>query len=145
MSPVTRRAAVNLLTLLGAWWLAQYLSFWVTVALIPISNRLIYEGDPGVVIMHVWLALPLALMAAVAAPVVLLLSDMKRKGILVAILAGLFVYSQFSRAAHDWTTAKDTFDRLGAVIEDVTPALACAVAGVYWLRRGHTTRSPEKT
>jgi hypothetical protein len=75
-----RRFAASLLMLIGVWWLARYLAFWIAVALIPISNRLIYEGDAGVVLMHVWLALPLTVTAASAAAVALTLSDMEGKG-----------------------------------------------------------------
>ena len=132
---MTRRVAASLLILLGAWWLASYLSFWITVALIPINNRLIYEGDAGVILMRFWMALPLATAAAMASPVVLTLTDVRRKDVLLAILTALMLYSGFSRVHHEWTTLRETIDRIGTVIQGVTPALACAAVGVYWLRR----------
>jgi hypothetical protein len=44
---VSRRIAADVLMVIGAWYSASYLSFWLTVALIPINNRLVYEGSIG--------------------------------------------------------------------------------------------------
>ena len=77
--------------IIGVWYSAVYLSFWLTVALIPINNRFVYEGDTGTLLMHLWFALPLALMAAIAAVVLVAVSDVRGKGIPGNVLVA-FVY-----------------------------------------------------
>jgi hypothetical protein len=136
-----RRVIANALMVLGAWYAASYLAYWLTIALIPINNRLIYDGDTGVVIMHVWSAFPLAVMAGLAVVALLWVSDVARKGILLVVITCLFLYSGFGRSRRVWGTAGETIDRAGAVVEGVTPAAVCLLVGVYSLRRMSSGRS----
>ena len=130
-----RRVIANALMVLGAWYAAMYLAYWVTVALIPISNRLIYDGDSGLVIMHVWSAFPLAVMAGLAVVALLWTSEFERKGVLLVVITCLFLYSGSVRVQRVWGTAGGAIDRVGAVVEGVTPAAVCLLVGVYSLRR----------
>ena len=130
---MTRRIAANVLMVIGAWYSALYLSFWLRIALIPINNRLIYEGDIGTLLMHLWLALPLAAMAATAVVILLAVSDARRKEVLIVILACLLLYSGFVRVAG--AAGTETIDHVGTVVERATPAIACLLVGLYVSRR----------
>lgn len=133
---MTRRIMANVLMVIGAWYGAVYLSYWLTIALIPINNRLVYEGDTGVLLMSVWSALPLAAMAGIAVFVLLGASEVKRKGLLIVILAGLFLYSGSLRVARGkWETTPETIDRVGTIVRAVTPAAVCLLVGLYASRR----------
>jgi hypothetical protein len=129
-----RRVVANALMVIGAWYAASYLAYWLTIALLPISNRLIYDGDSGVVIMHVWSAFPLAVMAGLAVVALLWATDVERKGILLVVITCLFLYSGFGRVRRVWGTAGETIDRASAVVEGATPAAVCLLVGVYSLQ-----------
>ena len=128
---MTRRIAANVLMVIGAWYAAVYLSFWLSVALIPINNRLVYEGDMGTLLMHLWFALPLAAMAAIAVVVLLAVSDARRKAVLIGSLTCLFLYSGFARRAGGAADTATTIDRVATVIERITPATVCLLVGLY--------------
>jgi lipopolysaccharide export LptBFGC system permease protein LptF len=122
---------------IGTWYAAVYLSFWLSVALIPINNRLIYEGDIGTLLMHLWFALPLAVMAATAIVVLLAVSDVRRKEFLIAGLTCLFLYSGFTRRAGGAADTATTIDRVGTFVGRITPATVCLLVGLYKRRRSN--------
>ena len=46
---MNKQTARNALVIVGAWSLSGILAWLITLLLIPISNRLIFSGDSGVV------------------------------------------------------------------------------------------------
>ena len=90
-------------------------------------------------LMYVWSALPPAAMAGLAVIVLLGASEAKKKGLLIAVLTCLFLYSGSLRVARSWMTAPETIDRVGTVVGAVTPATVCLLIGLYASRR------PEKS
>ena len=129
-----KRRIANVLMVVGAWYSASYLSFWLSVALIPINNRLVYEGSIGALLMHLWLALPLAAMAAAAVVLVLGVIDTRRPGIVIGVLASLFLYSGFARVGGA-AAGPETIDRVGMVVERITPSIVCFLVGLWWRRK----------
>ena len=136
---MTRRrlVAAGVLITIGAWYGAVYLAFWLTVALAPINNRLIFEDNAGVLIMNVWFAVPLSATAAAATMVVTWLVDGKRKWLWVGVLACLFLYSGAARVprALGSSNASQAIDSAGLIVRAITPAAVCVLAGLYRLKR----------
>jgi len=61
--PATR----NVLVAVGLWTCARVIAFLIRVLLIPISNRVIFTGDAGIVASWLWEGFPDVLVAAFAA------------------------------------------------------------------------------
>jgi len=131
-----RHIVATVLMLIGAWYTAVYFASWLRIAFIPINNRLIYEGAAGVVIIHIWFALPLAIMAAVASTAIWLIES-ERRVLWLGVLTCLFLYSGVDRVKHVRTVGGtiEAEDRVGFVVEAVMPATACLVVGTYALSR----------
>ncbi len=135
---MNRQTARNALVIVGAWALSATVAMLITIVLIPLSNRLTYRGDAGVVIMSVWYGLPEAVTAVGAALAVLWLIDTNRPYVWVGALAALYLYSgviDVVRTRGGFQSTPTTVDNVGIVISGLLPAFGCAIAAVWYQRR----------
>ena len=123
---------------IGAWALSATVAMLITLALIPLNNRLTFRGDAGVVIMWVWSGLPEAVTAVGATLAVLWLIDTKKPYAWVGALAALYLYSGIIDAVRTrggFQSAPTAVDNVGILINGLLPAFACAIAAVWYQRR----------
>lgn len=128
----------NLLVTIGARELAAVTATLLTLALIPLDNRLIFEGDAGTVIMWTWSAVPQTATAAAAAIAVLLLVDSNKPFAWIVALAVLTLLSSVTGTVGTYRgfhVDPRAADHLGIAIKTVAPALACVIAPLWYRRR----------
>lgn len=135
---MTKQAARNVLLAIGAWALSSTVAMLITLALIPLDNRLTFRGDSGVVIMWVWSGLPEAVTAGGATLAVLWLIDTKRPYVWAGALGALYLWSGIVdalRTRGGFQSTPTAVDTVGILIGGLLPALACAGAALWYQRR----------
>ncbi len=130
--------ARNALLVIGIWEASSLIATLFRVLFIPISNRLIFTGDVGIVASWLWNGLPDALVAAVAGVAFVWVIETKKPLRWLCVLAALFLYSGSLRAwkwiRHGWTTSPTPADHLGIWAQAFIPMLLCVAVGVWWIR-----------
>jgi hypothetical protein len=124
--------------ILGAWALSATVAMLITLVLIPLNNRLTFRGDAGVVIMWVWSGLPEAVTAVGATLAVLWLIDTKRLYAWIGALAALYLYDGVIDAVQTrggFQSAPTVLDNIGIISNGLMPAVACAIAAVWYQRQ----------
>jgi hypothetical protein len=141
---MNKQTARNALVIVGAWSLSGISAWLITLLLIPISNRLVFSGDSGVVIVWMWSALPEALTAAAAAVTAISLIETRRPWPWTGGLIALYLYSGVMtsfRTRSGFLSSPTTPDYIGMTLEGILPALACGIASIWIARRRIATRS----
>jgi hypothetical protein len=114
------------------------------VVFIPLSNRLIFEGDAGKVAMWLWEGFPDALVAAFASIILVRVIETKKPLAWVGVLAALFLYGESLNAwkwiRRGWVTSPSPADYVGILAQAIIPVLVCLVVGVWWTRRFAASR-----
>jgi len=124
----------------GTWSLTGPVSFLITLLLMPVGNHLSFWDASGEVIMEAWFGLPQALAAAGAAVTVLWLLETDRLWPWMTGLTVLFVYSGFAWVRVGFEVPPSVATQIGLAIRHLMPALACAMATLWWTRRRTAAR-----
>jgi hypothetical protein len=84
---MTQLTARNALLIIGVWEASALAAMLFRVLFIPVGNRLIFRGDAGGVAAWLWVGLPDAVVAAIAAVALLWVIETKKPLWWVGILA----------------------------------------------------------
>jgi hypothetical protein len=130
------------LVILGLWTfshlIAGLIAGLIKVLVALVHNTMTFTGDIGAVTMWLWLAIPDAPVAAVAAIGLVWVMESKRPLAWVGTLALFYLYGGFLSAwrllTHGWRTAPRTPDYVG-MGQATIAALACLAVGIWWPRR----------
>jgi len=145
---MARLTTRNVLLVIGAWEASNIVAMLIRVSFIPLSNRLVFTGDAGLVAMWLWEGFPDAFAAAVASIVSVWVMETKKPLVWVGVLAALFLYGGGLNAwkwiRHGWVTSPTPADYIGISAQAIIPALVCLVVGVWWTRRS-TALKPAAT
>jgi hypothetical protein len=139
-APVTRtgtsrRNTANVIILLTVWFIAEIAAIALSMPLNQLNGQL--ARHIGAVVFHIWLAIPAAIVGAVAAIVIARLFSAKDATFWVASLACLFLCAGAFNAALVLFNACSNANRVGAIVEALTPAVVCLTAGMYASRVPH--------
>jgi hypothetical protein len=113
------------------------------MALNGITDR--FDCLAGSVAFHLWLAIPMAAAATLAAAAIVLLFRAEASAFWIGALSLLFLcVSGFNAALLLSDTGSAAPDRIGPLVEAATPALVCVLAGVVGSRHAlhRDTHSP---
>jgi hypothetical protein len=139
-----RLTARNALLVIGVWEASSLVAMLFRILLIPVSNRLVFEGNAGVVALWLWEGLPESLVAAVAAVALVWTIETKKPLAWVCVLTALFAYDGSLRAwkwiRHGWATSPTTADHVGIWTQAFIPVVVCFAVGVWWTRRSAVSR-----
>jgi len=134
----------NVLVAVGLWTCARVIASLVRVLLIPISNRLIFTGDAGIVASWLWHGFADVLVAPFAAVAFVWVVETKKPLIWVGALAALFLYggglTAWRLLAHGWKTPPGSADYIGILVQAIMPALVCIIVGFWCTRRSATSK-----
>jgi hypothetical protein len=144
---MNKQPARNALLIAGAWSISGIAGTLITVALIPLNNRMTFSGDSGAMIMWIWSGLPEAVSAVGATVAVLWLLETKRPYAWAAALVALYVYGGIIgvvRMRAGFRSAPNAIDSAGIVVRQLLPAFASAVGAVWYQRRGAVKEAPNR-
>jgi hypothetical protein len=139
-APVTRtgtsrRNIANVIILMTVWVIAEIAAIALSMPLNRLNGQL--ARHLGAIIFHVWLAIPAAVAAAVAALIIARLFSGRDATFWVASIACLFLCAGAINAALMLFNARSNTDRVGAIVEALTPAVVCLTVGLYSSRVAH--------
>jgi hypothetical protein len=138
---MTKRTARNALIVVGAWSLSGMFVPLLSIALNPITRRLIFHDDAGIVLMWSWEGIPAVAMAVAATVVVVRLLETAHPWRWIMGLATLYVYRGVLIAVNTLRQlrVRSTADIAGITIEALMPAVACGIA-LMWMFRSRESR-----
>jgi hypothetical protein len=129
-----RKKAADLIILLTTWLLAEAIAIALSMARNGITDR--FGCRAGSVTFHLWLAIPMAAAAALAAAAIVYLFRAEPSAFWIGALSLLFLSVSASNAALLLSDAgSGSHDRSGLLVEAAIPALVCVLAGVVVSRR----------
>ena len=123
----------RIVLVLGTWLIAEALAIVLSISLNGASDRVVRHVNG--VVFHLWLAVPGAVAAAIAALVIARLFHARDFQFWIVALAALFLCASVLNAATLFLGVERPCDRLGPIVEAVIPALVCVPVGRYAFRR----------
>lgn len=128
-----RKKAADVIILLTTWLLAEAIAIAFSMTLNRTTDGL--GCHVGSVLFHLWLALPTAAAAMLAAIATVSLFRAERSAFWIGALTALFLCVSAVEAAMLLSADTAGRDRAGQLVGVVTPALVCMLAGVVAARR----------
>lgn len=136
---ISKPTARNVLVVVGLYYFSRLIAFLLEVLIAVMHIRITFTGDAGMVLMWLWLGLPYALFAALAAIALVWVTETRKPLAWVFGLTVLYVYGEGMHAwrtlTHGWHLPPGTSDYIGILTQAIIPPLACLIAGIWWTRR----------
>ena len=132
--------ARNLLIGAGAYYLAGWLNFFLSIGYQRLTDRIIYSGDfESAVVLPLMVHLPKAIVAAGAGAAVVWLCESERA--VGWVIFPVLLYAVLGFFGFHWAQPPVLVDRVQQTVAAMFPAVACALGGMMDARR-RTTPGP---